>query len=280
MATESLPARARRKDLMDRLAEQRHYDVAIIGGGATGLGVALDAAARGFSVILVESHDFAKGTSSRTTKLVHGGVRYLAQGNISLVREALRERTTLLANAPHLAQPLPFVMPSYKFWEAPFYGVGLKMYDALAGKAGLGATAFLNRNETLACLPTLQPQGLKGGVKYWDGQFDDARLALALARTAARQGALLVNYCAATGLIHENNKLVGLHAQDREKGPEQGRSFELKAHCVVNAAGVWVDQLRLQDGQAIGRDTQPMVAPSLACILWWIARFCPRTTRC
>jgi glycerol-3-phosphate dehydrogenase len=153
-------------------------------------------------------------------------------------------------------------MPSYKFWEAPFYGVGLKMYDALAGKDGLGPTEFLSRTETLGYLPTVQSQGpngrLRGGVKYWDGQFDDARLALALARTAARQGALLVNYCAATGLIHENGKLVGLHAQDQETG----RSFELKAKCVVNAAGVWVDQLRLQDGQAIGRDTQPMVAPS------------------
>jgi glycerol-3-phosphate dehydrogenase len=200
MTTEFAPAATRRQDLMARVAEPRHYDVAIIGGGATGLGVALDAAARGFSVVLVESHDFAKGTSSRATKLVHGGVRYLAQGNIALVREALQERTTLLANAPHLAQPLPFVMPSYKFWEAPFYGIGLKMYDALAGKAGLGATEFLSRRETQACLPTVQAQDLKGGVKYWDGQFDDARLALALARTAARQGALLVNYCAATGL--------------------------------------------------------------------------------
>src|SRR3990167_1014511 len=252
----------RRADLIERLKAPHTYDIAIIGGGATGLGVALDAAARGFSVVLVESHDFAKGTSSRSTKLVHGGVRYLAQGNISLVREALHERMTLLANAPHLAQPLPFVMPSYKCWEAPFYGIGLKMYDALAGKAALGSTEFLNRSETLTCLPTLQPQGLKGGVKYWDGQFDDARLALALARTAARQGALLVNYCGATGLIHENGKLVALHVQDQEKHPEDGRSFELKARCVVNAAGVWVDQLRLLDGQAIGRATQPMIAPS------------------
>ncbi len=258
MTTEFVPAATRRQDLMARLAEPRHYDIAIIGGGATGLGVALDAAARGFSVVLVESHDFAKGTSSRATKLVHGGVRYLAQGNISLVREALHERTTLLSNAPHLAQPLPFVMPSYKFWEAPFYGIGLKMYDALAGKAGLGATEFLNRKETLAYLPTVQAQDLKGGVKYWDGQFDDARLALALARTAAREGALLVNYCAATGLIHEDGKLAGLHARDQETG----QAFEIRANCVVNAAGVWVDQLRLLDGQAIGRDAKPMVAPS------------------
>ncbi|MEO7160719.1 MAG: glycerol-3-phosphate dehydrogenase/oxidase [Polaromonas sp.] len=258
MAIDAVPARTRRKSLMDRLAESRHYDVAVIGGGATGLGVALDAAARGFSVVLVESHDFAKGTSSRATKLLHGGVRYLAQGNISLVREALHERSTLLANAPHLAQPLPFVMPCYKFWESPFYGLGLKVYDALAGKAGLGHTESLSRAETLEQLPTLQPQGLKGGIKYWDGQFDDARLALALARTAARQGALLVNYCAATRLIHENGKVAGLFVQDRETG----HVLELHAGCVVNATGVWVDQLRLQDGQAIGRDTKPIVAPS------------------
>ena len=247
-----------RSDLINRLKARQTYDVAIIGGGATGLGVALDAAARGFSVVLVESHDFAKGTSSRATKLVHGGVRYLAQGNISLVREALHERTRLLANAPHLAQPLAFVMPSYKFWEAPFYGVGLKMYDALAGKSGLGPTEFLNRAETLRLLPTAHQKGLKGGVKYWDGQFDDARLALALARTAARAGALLVNYCAATGLIHDKGKLVGLRVADSESG----QTLSIKASCVINAAGVWVDQLRLLDGQAIGRESKPMVAPS------------------
>ncbi|WP_441338987.1 FAD-dependent oxidoreductase [Polaromonas sp. AET17H-212] len=252
------PLPTRRADLIERLKVPHTYDIAIIGGGATGLGVALDAAARGFSVVVVESHDFAKGTSSRATKLVHGGVRYLAQGNISLVREALHERTRLLANAPHLAQPLPFVMPSYKFWEAPFYGVGLKMYDALAGKAGLGPTEFLNRAETLQLQPTARQAGLRGGVKYWDGQFDDARLALALARSAARAGALLVNYCAATGLVHEGGKLVGLHVADRESG----QALTLRAKCIVNAAGVWVDQLRLLDGQAIGREAKPMVAPS------------------
>ena len=170
MTTDSeAPSATDRAALLARLAQPQTYDVAVIGGGATGLGVALDAAARGFSVVLVESHDFAKGTSSRATKLVHGGVRYLAQGNIALVREALHERTTLLHNAPHLAQPLAFVMPSYKLWETPFYGVGLKMYDALAGKAGLGSTEFLGRMETLRCLPTVRADGLKGGVKYWDG---------------------------------------------------------------------------------------------------------------
>ncbi|MDP3761357.1 MAG: glycerol-3-phosphate dehydrogenase/oxidase [Ramlibacter sp.] len=247
-----------RESLVSQLARPVTYDVAIIGGGATGLGVALDAAARGFSVVLVEAHDFAKGTSSRATKLVHGGVRYLAQGNIALVREALHERTTLLHNAPHLAQPLPFVMPSYRIWETPFYGAGLKMYDALAGRAGLGPTEFLSREQTLACLPTARAQGLKGGVKYWDGQFDDARLALALARTAASRGALVVNYCAATGLRHENGKVVGLECRDSETGI----AYALNARCVINAAGVWVDQFRQQDGEAIGRPVQPMVAPS------------------
>lgn len=247
-----------REELISRLARPATYDVAIIGGGATGLGVALDAVARGFSVVLVESHDFAKGTSSRATKLVHGGVRYLAQGNIALVREALHERTTLLHNAPHLAQPLPFVMPSYRIWETPFYGAGLKMYDALAGSAGLGPTEFLSRKEALACLPTARADGLKGGVKYWDGQFNDARLALALARTAASRGALLVNYCPAVSLIHEQGKIAGLICTDSETG----KQYELRARCVINAAGVWVDEFRQKDGEAIGRPVRPMVAPS------------------
>ena len=247
-----------REQLLDALARPLTYDVAIIGGGATGLGVALDAAARGLSVVLLESHDFAGGTSSRATKLVHGGVRYLAQGNVSLVREALHERTTLLHNAPHLAQPLAFVMPSYKFWETPFYGIGLKVYDALAGKAGLGQTEFLSRDETLACLPTARADGLRGGVKYWDGQFDDARLAITLARTAASKGALLVNYCPATDLVHENGKVAGLRCRDSESG----REFAISARCVINAAGVWVDEFRARDGQAIGRPVKPMVAPS------------------
>jgi glycerol-3-phosphate dehydrogenase len=189
---------------------------------------------------------------------VHGGVRYLAQGNIALVREALHERTTLLANAPHLAQPLPFVMPSYAWWQAPFYGVGLKMYDLLAGKAGLGATQFLSKAQTLQLLPTAQPRGLTGGVKYWDGQFDDARLALAIGKTAVSKGALLINYCAATALLHEGGKVVGIHVQD----VETQTPYAVRARCVVNAAGVWVDQFRQQDGQALHRPVKPMVAPS------------------
>ncbi|GAB1385497.1 glycerol-3-phosphate dehydrogenase/oxidase [Melaminivora sp.] len=244
--------------LLQRLAQPQTYDLVVVGGGATGLGVALDAVMRGFSVLLLESHDFAKGTSSRATKLVHGGVRYLAQGNIALVREALHERTTLLHNAPHLAQPLAFVMPSYKLWETPFYGTGLKMYDALAGKAGLGATQCLGRMETLNCLPTAAAAGLKGGVKYWDGQFDDARLALALARTAAARGALLVNYCPVIDLLHDAGKVAGVVCQDAESQ----QRFEVRARCVVNATGVWVDALRQRDGQAGGVPLAPMVAPS------------------
>ena len=254
--------RSDRASLIAALARPKRYDVAVIGGGATGLGVALDAASRGFSVLLVESLDFAKGSSSRATKLVHGGVRYLAQGNLSLVREALHERTALLANAPHLAQPLAFVMPSYRFWEAPFYGLGLKLYDALAGTSSLGPTEFLNRDETLALLPNIKRRGpggaLRGGVKYWDGQFDDARLALALARTAAEQGALLINYCAATRLIHEGGKIVGLAVQDGETG----QAYRVEAGCVVNATGVWVDQFRMEDAETTGRPVKPMVAPS------------------
>jgi glycerol-3-phosphate dehydrogenase len=251
-----------RHELISRLAQPIQYDVAVVGGGATGLGVALDAAARGFSVILIDSHDFAKGTSSRATKLLHGGVRYLAQGNIALVREALHERTTLLHNAPHIAQPLPFIMPSYKWWERPFYGAGLMMYDILAGKAGLGKTEFLNRAQTLACLPVARAEGLRGSVKYWDGQFNDARLALALARTAATHGALLVNYCRALRLHYEGEKISGLDVCDIETG----KTYEIKSRCVINATGVWVDELRQLDGKTVpsksGHPVKPMVAPS------------------
>ena len=262
MLTPHIPLPTRRAELLARLAEDRAYDLAVVGGGATGLGVALDAAARGLRVVLLESHDFAKGTSSRATKLVHGGVRYLAQGNISLVREALHERTTLLHNAPHLAQPLAFVVPAYQWWEAPFYGIGLTMYDLLAGKAGLGKTRFLGAQATAKALPTVRTPGLKGGVQYWDGQFNDARLALALARTAAVRGALLVNYCAATGLLYEDGKISGLQAKDSLTD----QSYQVRARCVVNAAGVWVDALREMDGTAHsargGRAVKPMVAPS------------------
>jgi glycerol-3-phosphate dehydrogenase len=253
MPTQAQPLPTRREDLVAQLDPNTVYDMAIVGGGATGLGLALDAASRGYRVVLVESDDFAKGTSSRSTKLVHGGVRYLAQGNIALVREALHERSTLLHNAPHIAQPLPFVMPSYAWWEKPFYGIGLKMYDALAGKSGLGPTAFLSRQETVACLPSVQANGLRGGVKYWDGQFNDAKLALALTRSAALEGALLLNYMRASRLLYTHDKISGLHCEDTLTG----QTHDIHAQCVVNATGVWVDALREQDGTK-----EAMVAPS------------------
>ena len=253
MPTHTQPLPTRREDLIAQLDPNTVYDMAIVGGGATGLGLALDAASRGYRVVLVESDDFAKGTSSRSTKLVHGGVRYLAQGNIALVREALHERSTLLHNAPHIAQPLPFVMPSYAWWEKPFYGLGLKMYDALAGKSGLGSTEFLSRQETVTCLPSVQVKGLRGGVKYWDGQFNDAKLAVALARSAALEGALLINYMRASRLRYTDGKISGLHCEDTLTG----QTHDIHARCVVNATGVWVDALREQDG-----NTQALVAPS------------------
>lgn len=262
MPTLPLPLPTHRADLLQRLAQPVQYDIAIVGGGATGLGVALDAAARGLRVVLIDSHDFAEGTSSRSTKLVHGGVRYLGQGNIALVQEALHERTLLLKNAPYLAQPLPFVLPAYNWWELPFYGTGLKMYDVLAGRAGLGHTELLSRAQTLSHLPSLRPQGLKGGIKYWDGQFDDARLAIVLARTAAAHGALLVNYCRATGLIYEHGQVSGVVGEDQLSG----QLFHIRSRCVVNATGVWVDELRQKDGAAVpgrsGGVTPAMVAPS------------------
>jgi len=226
------------------------WDLVVIGGGATGLGVALDAAARGFSVALVEADDFAKGTSSRATKLVHGGVRYLAQGNVALVREALRERATLLRNAPHLAQPLSFVLPVYgargRWFDRWFYGAGLALYDGLAGGAGLGGTRLLGHDATLALAPGLRADGLAGGVVYRDGQFDDARLAVALARTAIERGAAVVNRCAAVALEHEAGHVTGVIVEDRETGARHA----LHTRCVVNATGVWVDTVRRMDQTA------------------------------
>ena len=247
-----------RAAILAGLRADRTWDLAVVGGGATGLGVALVAAVRGLSVVLLESHDFAAGTSSRATKLVHGGVRYLAQGDIGLVREALRERGALLANAPHVAQPLAFVMPGYRWWESGFYGIGLKAYDALAGRRGLGGTEWLSTRRPGELLPGARVEGLSGGVRYWDGQFDDARLAVLLARTAAAHGAFVVNHCPVTALRRDGGKLSGLACRDAETGAE----FELRARCIVNATGVWVDAVRDMDRDP-GAPARPrLVAPS------------------
>ncbi len=262
-----------RAHLLAQAQAEREWDLAVIGGGATGLGVALDAAARGFSVVLLEAEDFSQGTSSRATKLVHGGVRYLAQGNVGLVREALHERATLLANAPHLAQPLAFVMPGFHWWERGFYGIGLKMYDALAGSRGLGATEFLSSAETRALLPTVRRRGLMGGVKYWDGQFDDARLAVALARTAVARGAVMLNHCPVTALRREAGKVRGVIARDAETGA----TLTIAAKCVVNATGVWVDDLRNMDRDAGAPEKPGIVAPSQGVHLVVDRAFMPGT---
>src|SRR5438105_4961869 len=196
-------------------------DVIVVGGGATGVGIAIDAASRGYEVLLLEQSDFCKGTSSRSTKLAHGGVRYLEKGNIGLVMEALKERGLLLQNAPHLVRDLAFVVPNYEWWETPFYGLGLKLYQVLAGKYGFGKSRLLSREETLEHLPTLKTEGLRGGAVYFDGQFDDARLLMHMAFTAFEQGATLLNYVQVTGVTRDAQDFVdGILARDLENGDE------------------------------------------------------------
>src|SRR5271154_980117 len=192
------------------------WDIVVIGGGATGVGVAVDAANRGFAVLLLERMDFGTATSSRSTKLVHGGVRYLQQGNVSLVMEALKERGRLLENAPHIAHNLRFVIPVYDWWEGPFYGVGMKLYDLLAGKLGLGPSKMLSREETLKLLPNIEAKGLRNGIIYYDGQFDDARLAISLAATVADKGGMPLNYVKVTKLKKRGGLISGVQAQDME----------------------------------------------------------------
>src|SRR5256712_1512003 len=217
------------------------WDMIVVGGGATGVGVAIDAASRGYDVLLLEQSDFGKGTSSRSTKLAHGGVRYLEQGNIGLVMEALKERGLLLQNAPHLVRDLAFVVPNYDWWEAPFYGLGLKLYQLLAGKYGFGKSRLLSREETLEHLPTLKTEGLRGGAIYYDGQFDDARLLIHLVFTAFEQCASLLNYAEVTGLTKDAQEFVdGVVARDAETGEE----FRARAKVVINATGPLCARLR------------------------------------
>lgn len=231
------------------------WDMIVVGGGATGVGVAIDAASRGYDVLLLEQSDFGKGTSSRSTKLAHGGVRYLEQGNIGLVMEALKERGLLLQNAPHIVHDLAFVVPNYDWWEAPFYGPGLKLYQLLAGKYGFGVSRILSKEETLEHLPTLKTEGLRGGAVYYDGQFDDARLLIHMVATAFEQGATLQNYVEVTGLTKDAQGFVnGVSARDVETGNE----FRAAAKVVVNATGAFSDLLRLKaEPSAV-----PMIVPS------------------
>ena len=243
-----------RCDMLAATRERRTWDMLIVGGGATGLGMAVDAASRGHAVLLAERGDFAQGTSSRSTKLIHGGVRYLQQGNVALVMEALKERGLLRKNAPHLVHDLAFVVPSYAWWQSPFYGIGLKLYDLLAGEYGFGASRHLDAEEVAAAIPTIETAGLLGGTRYFDGQFDDARLALALARTAASHGATLVNYCAAVALTKRGGQVRGAVLRDGESGEE----FTVEAKVVVNATGPFCDELRRLDDPA----ARPIIAPS------------------
>jgi glycerol-3-phosphate dehydrogenase len=230
----------KRDQYLQQIAGDTLWDMIVIGGGATGLGTAVEAASRGYRTLLLEQADFAQGTSSRSTKLIHGGVRYLQQGNLSLVLEALRERGLLIRNAPHLVHNQSFIVPLYDWWEGPFYGIGLKLYDMLAGKLGLGVSRLLSREETLQLIPTVEPHGLKGGVSYHDGQFDDARLAVSLALTLADMDGVPLNYLPVTGINRHNGLVVGVQARDRETG----REYSIRGRVVINAAGPFIDGVR------------------------------------
>ena len=250
-----------RNSMLSHLDENKTWDVLIIGGGATGLGTAIDAASRGFSTILIEADDFAKGTSSRSTKLVHGGVRYLEQGNFKLVREALRERGWLLKNAPQVTKKLGFIIPAFSFIQKFYYGSGLKFYDILSSKLSIGTTKFLSRKQTLNLLPGINPKGLSGGIIYYDGQFDDARLAMNLANTAVKNNAVVLNYVEAVSLLKTKNSIAG--KQDKVSGAVvydaiSDKTFEIKSKTVINATGVFADDILQMDND----DAAELVTPS------------------
>ncbi len=233
----------------------RQWDIIVIGGGATGLGIAVDAASRGYDTLLLEQSDFAKGTSSRSTKLVHGGVRYLAQGDVSLVLEALHERGLLRQNAPHLVKNQAFIIPNYDWWEGPFYNIGMKVYDMMAGRLGLGPSEKISREKTLKAIPNLDEAHLNGGVIYYDGQFDDARLAVNLAQTAVENRAVVLNYMRVTGLVKDKHRMVcGVEAVDEESQAHH----TLRSRVVINATGVFVDEILSMDDA----DAPALVRPS------------------
>jgi glycerol-3-phosphate dehydrogenase len=225
------------------------FDVVVIGGGASGLGAAVDAISRGYKTALVEAVDFAKATSSRSTKLIHGGVRYLAEGDIHLVREALRERAILRKNAPHLVSERGFICPAYRWYEAPYYLAGLTAYDLLAGASNFGRSRYLSARQTREHLPGLRANGLRGSVRYHDGQFDDSRLAISLARTAIDRGAVVVNYARVAGFKRNGTRICGVRVRDEERGDE----VSVRARVVVNATGIFSDELRRLDDPASRR---------------------------
>lgn len=233
--------------LADLEAPGSKFDILVIGGGASGLGAAVEAASRGYKTLLLEQSDFAKGTSSRSTKLVHGGVRYLAQGNVSLVLEALRERGRLKRNAPHLVKDQSFVIPCYKWWCVPFYTIGLTLYDLMAGRLSIGRSVPLSRTKAKQALPAINSAKLRGGVRYYDCQFDDARLSVNLSQTVFDQGGIALNYMEVTGLTIKDGKVDGVKAVDKESG----REFEIRAKSIINACGVFVDRiLKMENPEA------------------------------
>lgn len=256
-----------RANILNILRQSREWDVIVIGGGATGLGTAVEAASRGFSTLLLEKYDFAKATSSRSTKLIHGGVRYLAQGNLALVREALHERGLLHGNAPHLVKALSFVVPGYAWWSQLYYGAGLKLYDLLSGRLSFGRSQFLNQQDTLEFVPTLRRAGLRGGILYHDGQFDDARLAITLMRTLMDQGGIALNYAPVIDLIKTNGNITGVRTQDSETA----EMFTLNGKAIINATGVFVDTVRQMDDPC----TEAMLSPSQGVHLVVSQRFLP-----
>ena len=256
-----------REDSLATLRDARSWDILIIGGGASGLGAAVDAAARGYRTLLVEARDFASGTSSCSTKLIHGGVRYLRQGDFALVRHALHERSYLLRNAPHLVHPLAFVIPAWNTVDRIMYAAGLKLYDLLAGGESLDTSRSLNRQEVIAALPGLRQGGLRGGIRYWDGQFDDARLAITLMRTATNLGATCLNYLPVIRLLKTADRITGAVLSDAESGEE----FAIKARVVINATGVHADSLRQLDEPK----AKPLLTPSQGIHLVVDADFLP-----
>lgn len=258
------------RDTMLAALDGDTWDLIVIGGGATGLGTAVDASARGYRTLLLEQGDFAQGTSSRSTKLIHGGVRYLKQGNVALVLEALQERGRLYRNAPHLVEDLGFIVPRYKWWEGPFYGVGLKLYDRLARQLSFAPSRLLKPAATIAMIPNVETHRLLGGVLYHDGLFDDARMAVALARTAADAGAVLLNYVRVCGLLKSGDGIRGVRARDAETGDEH----EIRARAVINATGIFADQVRALDDPEAPR----LITPSQGVHLVLDRTFLPGDT--